>query len=154
MGLFSKKIVDFAAPFGGKILRIEDVPDKVFSEKMMGEGFAVEFDDNYVYAPFDAEVITVFRTGHAIGLKSKDYEVLIHVGLETVHLNGECFEILVQTNDRVKKGDKLIKVDTQYIRNRNLSLISPVVFTDDSRVKVKNPGQFIKALDTNIIDIK
>jgi len=97
--------LSFIAPMKGKIIPLSDVDDQVFSTKMMGDGFAIELDDNKVVAPFDGEVIMTFPTKHAYGLRRSDgLEIFIHIGMDTVQLNGEGFNCLVKTGDLVKKG--------------------------------------------------
>ncbi|MGD8190815.1 glucose-specific PTS transporter subunit IIBC [Brevibacillus ginsengisoli] len=121
----------FIAPMKGALLPIEEVPDKTFSQKLMGDGFAINPTDGTVVAPFDGTVATLFHTKHAIGLVSEfGREVLIHVGIDTVKLNGEGFEALVQDGDTVKKGQPLLKVDLSSIEKQVPSIITPVIFTN------------------------
>ncbi|KYC62202.1 PTS sugar transporter subunit IIA [Heyndrickxia coagulans] len=131
--LFSKKAVveELVAPMSGKVVQIEDVPDEVFSRKMIGDGIAIEPDEGVVVSPVDGEVVQFFPTKHAVGLKTKSgLEILIHIGMETVVLNGEGFEGFVQQGDRVKAGDKLVTFNLEQIRERAESIISPVVVTN------------------------
>ncbi|WP_019720298.1 PTS sugar transporter subunit IIA [Heyndrickxia coagulans] len=131
--LFSKKaaVEELVAPMSGKVVQIEDVPDEVFSRKMIGDGIAIEPDEGVVVSPVDGEVVQFFPTKHAVGLKTKSgLEILIHIGMETVALNGEGFEGFVQQGDRVKAGDKLVTFDLEQIRERAESIISPVVVTN------------------------
>ncbi|OEH94338.1 glucose-specific PTS transporter subunit IIBC [Bacillus solimangrovi] len=121
----------FITPVKGDILPISEVPDKVFSEKMMGDGFAVRPTDGVVVSPADATVVNVFPTKHAIGLKTTTgREILIHFGIDTVKLKGEGFEVSVKQGDKVKKGDKLMKVDLGYIEKNATSIVTPIVFTN------------------------
>ncbi|MED4977750.1 PTS glucose transporter subunit IIA [Heyndrickxia faecalis] len=131
--LFSKKaaVEELVAPMSGKVVQIEDVPDEVFSQKMIGDGIAIEPDEGVVVSPVDGEIVQFFPTKHAVGLKTKSgLEILIHIGMETVALNGEGFEGFVQQGDRVKAGDKLVSFDLEQIRERAESIISPVVVTN------------------------
>ncbi|WP_207369342.1 PTS sugar transporter subunit IIA [Heyndrickxia coagulans] len=131
--LFSKKaaVEELVAPMSGKVVQIEDVPDEVFSQKMIGDGIAIEPDEGVVVSPVDGEIVQFFPTKHAVGLKTKSgLEILIHIGMETVALNGEGFEGFVQQGDRVKAGDKLVSFDLEQIRERAESIISPVVITN------------------------
>lgn len=131
--LFSKKaaVEELVAPMSGKVVQIEDVPDEVFSRKMIGDGIAIEPDEGVVVSPVDGEVVQFFPTKHAVGLKTKSgLEILIHIGMETVALNGEGFEGFVQQGDRVKAGDKLVSFDLEQIRERAESIISPIVVTN------------------------
>ncbi|MDI0266649.1 glucose-specific PTS transporter subunit IIBC [Clostridioides difficile] len=116
----------------GELLDIEDVPDSVFSSRLMGDGFAIKSDDGLIYSPVDGTIGVVFPTKHAIIIKSKKsgVEILIHLGIETVNLEGNGFEVFVNVGDEVKAGDKLVKMDLEYIEKNGLSVISPVVFTN------------------------
>lgn len=127
----NKKELEILSPVNGQILNIENVPDEVFSTKMMGDGFAVQSNDGLVVSPVDAEVQLVFDTKHAIGLKtSEGLEVLIHFGVDTVNLGGEGFEVFVKAGDKIKAGDKLMQVNLEYIKANAKSDISPVIFTN------------------------
>lgn len=101
-GLFKKKGVDLLAPLNGTIIPLEEVPDPVFSQKMMGEGVAIQPTGGHVYAPFSGEIIMITPTKHAIAIRSKSgVEVLIHIGLETVSLKGEGFKLAVKEGEHV-----------------------------------------------------
>lgn len=119
------------SPIKGEVVNITEVPDKVFSEKMMGDGIAIIPETGEVVAPFDGKVKMVFPTKHAIGLESKEgVELLIHFGLETVKLEGEGFEILVEADAHIVKGQTLMKVDLDYIKQHADSTITPIVITN------------------------
>ena len=135
--LFGKKesVEYIIAPINGKVLDITEVPDPVFSQKMMGEGVAIEPTDGQVVSPIDGEVVSLFPTKHAIGLKTKSgLELLIHIGLETVNLNGEGFESFVQVGDKVKRGDKLISFDIGIIKEKAASTITPIIITNTDEI--------------------
>lgn len=122
---------DFVMPVKGKILPISEVPDQVFSEKMMGDGFAIEPEDGTYVSPVDGEIISVFPTKHAVGIRAKSgLEILVHIGLDTVELKGQGFNVYVKEGDLVKQGDALVKVDLAYIKENATSHISPIVFTN------------------------
>lgn len=126
-----KKELQIYAPVSGKIIPIEEVPDPVFSQKMMGEGVAVIPTDGNIHAPVEGEVIQVAPTKHAVGILAKDgTEILIHVGLETVSLQGEGFQVAVQTGDKVLAGQLLIEVDWEYIKTHAKSTVTPIVITN------------------------
>jgi sugar PTS system EIIA component len=119
------------ASTNGKVVAIENVPDPTFSEKMMGDGIAIDPIDGKVTAPMDAEVIQVFPTKHAIGLKGKSgIELLIHIGLETVSMNGEGFEVHVKAGDKVKTGQSLVTFDLDLIKEKAASTMIPLVITN------------------------
>lgn len=124
------------APLTGKVVALENVPDQTFSEKMMGDGLAIEPTDGKVVAPVDGEIVVTFPTKHAIGLKSTSgIELLIHVGLETVHMDGEGFEIHVEQGEKVKAGDLLLTFDLQLIKKKAASHITPVIITNGDVVQ-------------------
>ena len=123
----SKGIV---SPTNGELLEITKVPDEVFSTKMMGDGFAIKSTDGIIVSPVDGKVGVIFETKHAVIIESKEgKEVLIHLGIDTVNLKGEGFEVFVNVGDEVKAGDKLVKMDLPFIEANAKSSISPVIFT-------------------------
>ena len=123
----------FANPIKGKVCDISESPDPAFAGKIMGDGFVVFPEDNTVYSPCDGSVEVVFPSKHAIGLKTENgTELLIHVGLDTVTLNGEGFNVFVEAGDKVKKGQKLLEFDAKLIESKGLKTATPVVFTNMS----------------------
>ena len=132
--LFGKKTDDFYAPMAGKAVPITEVPDPTFAEGMLGNGIAIEPADGKVYAPCDATVDMMFTTGHAVSLVADNgAEVLIHVGLETVSLEGKPFTVHVANGDKVTKGQLLIEVDLEAVKAAGLPTITPMLIcnTDD-----------------------
>ena len=132
--LFGKKTDDFYAPMAGKAVPITEVPDPTFAEGMLGNGIAIEPTEGKVYAPCDATVDMMFTTGHAVSLVADcGAEVLIHVGLETVGLEGKPFTIHVANGDKVKKGQLMIEVDLEAVKAAGLPTITPMLIcnTDD-----------------------
>lgn len=123
-----------ASPLAGKVIPLEDVADGVFSEKMVGDGFAVEPSGNQVYAPADCEVATVFGTKHAIGLVMPEgCELLIHLGIDTVQLGGAPFTIQVKEGDTLKKGDLIGSFDEKAILDAGYRTVTPVVVTNSDQ---------------------
>lgn len=123
------------APVTGKVTALVNVPDPTFSQKMMGDGLAIEPTDGKVVSPIDGEVILTFPTKHAVGLKSKSgVELLIHIGLETVNMNGEGFEVHVKQGDIVKVGDPLVTFDLQLIKEKAASHITPIIISNGDQV--------------------
>lgn len=119
------------SPLQGKVLQLSEVEDKVFNTGSMGNGVAIDPSKGILVAPEDAEVAMIFPTGHAIGLKTNDgIELLIHIGMDTVNLNGVGFEALVKQGDFVKAGQELIKFDMDKIKEEGYTLITPVVVTN------------------------
>ena len=132
--LFGKNTDDFYAPMAGKAVPISEVPDPTFAEGMLGNGIAIEPAEGKVYAPCDATVDMMFATGHAVSLVADcSAEILIHVGLETVSLEGKPFTVHAANGDKVKKGQLLIEVDLDAVRAAGLPTITPMVVcnTDD-----------------------
>lgn len=126
-----KILSDIIAPITGEVVALEQVPDAVFAEKMMGDGFAIIPKDNIVVAPIDGEIAILFPTKHAIGMISEDnLELLIHVGIDTVTLNGDGFKTFVKQGDKVKAGDKLLEVNFDSIKEKVPSIITPIVFSN------------------------
>ncbi|HDD0305542.1 TPA: PTS transporter subunit IIABC [Staphylococcus aureus] len=118
------------APLTGEVTPLSEVPDQVFSEKMMGDGIAIKPSQGEVRAPFNGKVQMIFPTKHAIGLVSDSgLELLIHIGLDTVKLNGEGFTLHVEEGQEVNQGDLLINFDLDYIRNHAKSDITPIIVT-------------------------
>ena len=135
------EVLEFVSPVEGKVMELSEVEDKVFSQGLMGNGFAVELTSGTVRAPFSGEVTVVFPTGHAIGMKRADgLEVLIHIGMDTVQLNGKGFSLHVKQGDYVSAGDVLVEVDLDYIKSEGKSLVSPVVFPNGQAVSLKVQG--------------
>lgn len=122
-----------ASPLSGKVIALNDVPDDVFASGAMGKGYAVEPDGNKVIAPFDGTVVMVAPTKHAIGLRSNTgVELLIHVGLDTVTLDGKPFTVHVKDGDGFKAGDVLTTFDRDMIAAHNISSITPVIVTNSA----------------------
>ncbi|ASB91340.1 PTS glucose transporter subunit IIA [Bacillus sonorensis] len=121
------------SPLTGQLVPLEQVPDPVFSEKMMGDGVAVIPEEGVLVSPVEGEVVQVFHTKHAIGIKSvSGLDILLHIGLETVELNGEGFNVFIKEGQTVKVGDPLLNFDISFLRNENKEIITPIVITNYS----------------------
>ena len=151
--LFSKPVDNVYAPMAGKAVAISEVPDPTFAEGMLGNGVAIEPTEGKVYAPCDATVDMMFTTGHAVSLVA-DFgaEILIHVGLETVSLEGKPFTVHVANGDKVKKGQLLIEVDLDAVKAAGLPTITPVVIcnTDDYKTFKTSVGKTVTNEDAVI----
>jgi PTS system D-glucosamine-specific IIC component len=134
----------FVSPIKGELKPITEVPDAVFAEKMMGDGFAIVPEEGLVVSPVDGTIVNLFPTKHAIGIVSEaGREILIHVGIDTVKLEGKGFEALVAQGDKVTSGQPLLKVDIEYVKNNASSIITPIVFTNLSEgesIKIEKAG--------------
>lgn len=145
---------NFQAPITGITKKLSDIEDKGFASGAMGEGFAIEMQDEKVVAPFSGEVMVCFPTGHAYGLKSNDgKEILIHIGMDTVELDGKGFDVKVQAGQKIKQGDVLVNVDIDYVKSQGKSLVTPIVFTDGRKVELLQENVAVKAGDENIIKL-
>lgn len=123
--------VTIASPMAGLVLPLAEVPDKVFSTAVMGQGVAIDPSGNQVVAPFDGTVVTTLPSAHAVGLRSDDgVELLIHVGLDTVELAGKPFTLHVGAGDRVRRGDLLLEFDKEAIVKAGYSALTPIVVTN------------------------
>ena len=133
------------SPVTGNADDLGTAPDEAFAQRMMGDGAVVTPEDPYVYAPEDGEVAFVFDTKHAVGyMTDSGISLLIHVGIDTVKLNGEGFEVLVKDGQKVKKGQPLLKLDLDYLNANAPSLASPVLCTeleDNQRIRLLKKGQ-------------
>ncbi|TMW73693.1 PTS sugar transporter subunit IIA [Alteribacter natronophilus] len=119
------------SPLTGKAVSLSEVPDPTFAEKMMGDGVAIDPADGTVVSPVHAEVVQLFPTKHAVGLKTVNgAEILIHIGIETVNMQGEGFEAFVKEGDKVAPGDKLITFDMDLVKEKAESTITPVILTN------------------------
>ena len=124
------------APITGKVIPIEEVPDPVFAEKMMGDGIAFIPAEGKVFAPIAAIVKQVFPTKHAIGLESNNgLEILIHIGLDTVNMKGEGFIVHIKEGDQVSMGDLLVEFDLEKVEENAASTITPMVILNGDNVK-------------------
>ena len=135
-GFLKRKIREIKAPVDGQIVALESVKDDVFSQKMVGDGVAVIPMSNTFTAPIDGVVSKIFSTNHAYSIKSpKDLEVMVHIGLDTVALDGKGFERIANEGDEVKAGDAIIRVDLAYIHEHAKDIITPIIISDESDVK-------------------
>ena len=145
------KTVMIASPITGVAAPLSDTPDEVFSNKMLGDGAAVTPVDNIVRAPEDGEVAFVFDTKHAIGFMTESgISLLIHVGIDTVKLDGKGFEVFVENGQKVKKGEPMMKLDLDYLKANAPSVMSPVICSEmeeNQKVRLIKTGD-IQAGDT------
>ncbi len=136
--LKKKEIKELKAVLSGNIIPIEQVPEETFASKALGEGIAFEpVNDNIVVAPADGVMTSASETmKHAVGMTLRnDMEVLIHIGIDTVALNGKGYELLVKTGDKVKAGAPLVKFDKEFIESKGYSVITMMIITDSGNVQ-------------------
>ncbi|WP_096188530.1 PTS sugar transporter subunit IIA [Evansella halocellulosilytica] len=144
------------SPLTGTVVSLSEVPDPTFAEKMMGDGIAVKPTNGTVVSPVHAEVVQLFPTKHAIGLKTVNgVEILIHIGIETVNMQGEGFKAFVEQGDKVAKGDKLIEFDIGLVEEKSDSTITPVIITnsDDVQSVEKEEGNEANAGETTVMTV-
>ena len=128
------------APIRGKVLAQADIPDETFAQGILGPGCGIEPTGKTVYAPFDGTVNQVASTLHAVGLTSEDgIEILVHVGMDTVEMNGKGFKALVKEGDKVKAGTPLLKVDLDAIRAAGHPTATAIIVTNGDKVKAGTP---------------
>lgn len=138
----STKETKLVAPVTGKAIDLSQVPDKVFSQKLAGDGIAIDPTGDIVVAPADGTLTLVFNTKHAFAITlDNGAELLIHIGIDTVSLNGEGFEQLIEAGSKVKAGTPIIKINRDFISSKGFSLITPVLVTN---------MDLVKTLDINI----
>lgn len=146
-----KKKVELVSPVNGKMINLKDVPDKVFASEMMGPGVAFISDDGKVYSPCDGELITVFPTKHALGIKANNgAELLLHFGLDTVELNGRGFTLEKEAGNKIKKGDLLLKVDIELLKSEDYKIDMPMIITNSNEYIV-NVYESSHTLDNNVV---
>ncbi|AJQ28875.1 glucose-specific PTS transporter subunit IIBC [Pelosinus fermentans] len=142
----SDSINAFLAPLDGKIIAITQVPDQVFSQKIVGDGFAIEPSNGEIVSPVDGVVTSVLESKHAVGITADSgLEMIVHFGIDTVHLKGEGFTFFVNQGDRIKAGQSLFKADLKAIKDKVPSMITPIVFTNlAGKLIVVEEGKTVK----------
>lgn len=129
--LKKKSAISILTPMTGEVVNIDEVPDQVFAQKMVGDGVAIIPTSGEVVAPCNGKIIQTFPTNHALGIETDEgLKILIHIGLETVELSGEGFESFVKVGDNIKIGDKLLEVDLDFVRKSGNVIISPIIITN------------------------
>ena len=130
------KPIEILSPMSGKIVPLNEIEDKGFSEKNLGDGVAIELTDGKVIAPFDGEITSTYKSNHCLVIRSNEgIELLIHIRLDTIKLKGECFTQHIGLMDKVNKGDVILEADLELLKEKGKSIISPVVITNMGRVE-------------------
>lgn len=130
------KEIEIIAPMTGKAINIREVPDPVFAEKMLGEGVAIEPTDGLVLSPCKGKVVQIFPTNHAVGIEVKaGIDLLVHLGIDTVELNGKGFERLVEEGQDVEVGTPLIKMDIDLVAREGKSTVTPIIVTTMDQIQ-------------------
>ncbi|BAB12786.1 PTS glucose transporter subunit IIA [Buchnera aphidicola str. APS (Acyrthosiphon pisum)] len=152
---FNSKKTEIFAPLSGDIINIEDVPDPVFSKKIVGDGIAIKPSSNRILAPVNGTIGKIFETMHAFSIISEDnVELFIHFGIDTVKLKGEGFKKKAKDNQKVKIGDEIIILDLEFIKEKAESILTPVVISNiENFKKIKKSSGTIAAGQTVIITL-
>ena len=148
--------IEIYAPLSGDIVKIEDVPDVVFAEKIVGDGIAIKPAGNKIVAPVDGTIGKIFETNHAFSIESNDgIELFVHFGIDTVELKGEGFKRIASEGQVVKKGDLIIEFDLSVLEDKAKSVLTPVVISNMDEIKelVKLDGPVVVG-ETVIMRIK
>ena len=149
-------LIEIGSPLAGEVVMLNKVPDETFSSGILGDGIAIDPSDGEVKAPCDGKIVFIAPTKHAFGFECDNgVSLLVHLGIDTVKLDGKGFECLKNEGDHVTKGTTIIKMDLDYIKDQGLSTISPVVcseLSDDEKIVNKSTSKYIKHQD-NIFDI-
>ncbi|MDX7986032.1 PTS glucose transporter subunit IIA [Xenorhabdus sp. 12] len=128
--------IEIIAPLSGEIVNIEDVPDVVFAEKIVGDGIAIKPAGNKIVAPVDGTIGKIFETNHAFSIESDSgIELFVHFGIDTVELKGEGFKRIAEEGQRVQKGDLVLEFDLAFLEERAKSTLTPVVISNMDEIK-------------------
>lgn len=141
-------------PAHGRVLDLDQVPDELFRQRQMGDGFAIELLDEEIIAPMDGIVSALFPTGHAIGLTLNDsINLLIHIGINTIQLKNHPIEVFVQQNDRIKQGQLLARVDLKKFKDGHIEPIVPIIFMRSTFFVLKRGVDEVQLGEEDIIQI-
>jgi glucose-specific phosphotransferase system IIA component len=134
-------VTEVASPLSGEVVALDDVADDVFAQRVMGDGVAVRPTEEDVVAPISGTIEKLFSGGHGFAVEdSAGLQVLVHVGLDTVHLKGEGFTVHAAEGARVEAGDRIVSVDLQAMRDKGIDMVSPVVVLSGQPVEVRATG--------------
>ncbi|MBO6241213.1 MAG: PTS glucose transporter subunit IIA [Butyrivibrio sp.] len=157
MGIFDKLFkgnkIDISSPVNGELVPIENVSDPTFAQEMIGKGVAIEPVDGKFYAPADGKLVALFPTGHAYAMTTVDgAEVLVHIGIDTVKLNGQYYTVKAKQGDDVKKGDLIVEVDLEGVKKAGFEVITPVIISNSGKFsKFEKKSGSVSAGDTVVL---
>lgn len=142
----------FFTPISGTCISLDDVKDDMFSQRMLGDGFAIIPSQQSLYSPVDGTITVMFPSKHAIEIKTKDFDLLIHVGIDTVELNGEGFSSFIKQGDVILAGDKLLDIDFNLIKSKGLDTTCMFIITSGESVSLSNSCIQVKSQEkmTNV----
>ncbi len=139
-GWLKNKKISIFAPVDGEIVDLDRVPDEVFSARMAGDGIAIQPTSDIFTSPINGTVFKIFDTNHAYVVKNGEFEVIVHIGIDTVNLKGEGFTRIATVEDKVKAGDPIIKVDLPFLEANAKSTITPII-VNSSKISIKENGK-------------
>lgn len=152
--MFWKKKSNILAPQSGKCVSVIEIPDEVFSEKILGDGVAIIPNKNEVVSPVDGEIVQIAETGHAFCIRSSDgLDIMIHIGIDTVKLKGEGFKSFVKSGDTVNKGDLIATADLEFIKSQGFPIHTAMLITNLHEINLikQNYGEVEKG-KTSVIE--
>lgn len=155
--LFKKKTNVLFAPIDGYTVPLESVKDPVFSQKMLGDGIAIQATGDVAYAPADGIITVTIESKHAFGMAlDNGLDLIVHVGLDTVDLQGAGFEMLVEEKQRVTAGTPIIRINRELMEDKNIDLITPVIITNPEVFEFVNVhiGEQVKAKESPLIEYR
>ena len=152
----NKNNIEIIAPLSGEIVKIEDVPDVVFAEKIVGDGVAIKPSGNKIVAPLNGKIGKIFETNHAFAIESDEgIELFVHFGIDTVELKGEGFTRVAEEGQQVKIGDTIIEIDLPLLESRAKSVLTPVVISNmETVVELTKLTGSVEAGKTPIMRVK
>jgi glucose-specific phosphotransferase system IIA component len=154
---FLKKSYRCMAPIDGRVVELSEVPNPVFAEGLAGEGIAIETTGDIVVSPVDGKLTMIFTTNHAFAVtQDNGISILVHIGIDTIALEGEGFERMVEEGQSVKMGEPILKVDREKIQSKGYSLITPVLITNSENVKeiIGNIGGEVSSGEHEVLTYK
>lgn len=144
----------FIIPAHARVLDLDEVPDDMFKQRLMGDGFALELIEGEIVAPMDGVVSALFPTGHAIGLMlNNSVSILIHIGIDTIKLKNQPIEVFVKQNESVKQGQLLVRVDLKKFKEGHVPAIVPIIFTGNTLFTVKRGVNEVQVGEEDIIEL-
>lgn len=152
-----RKNIEITAPIDGKVIDLSQVDDRVFSERLAGDGVAIASTGDIVVAPVGGKISFKFTTNHAFVITAANgVQVLVHIGIDTLNLHGEGFKSLKEIGDTVKAGDGILELDRSFIEGKGCNLVVPVLITKPEEVEFieMNIGNLVKAGEDTIIKCK
>lgn len=137
-GFFKKKQINLVSPMDGDLINLEDINDAVFSKRLVGDGVAIVPTSGTITAPISGVVTRIFPTNHAFMISHPSgLEVMVHVGLDTVELNGEGFTCLVKEGDSVNQACTILEVDFEFLKSKNKDIVTPIIVTSDKSIEIE-----------------